>query len=111
MNELKTSQARLSTPPPQPQDLKPQTVRPKTEQPREGPAQVDMESAVKRLKDVAAQHDINLNFSVHKATGRTVIKVVDANTNKVVRELPPEQILDLMVSIEEMNGQLVSTTA
>ncbi len=72
---------------------------------------VDAEKAVEQLRDYSALHNINLSFSVHKATGRTVIRVIDAETDKVVREIPPEEILNLAVSIEKMAGTLLHKKA
>ena len=84
---------------------------PDTGQAAKPAVEANVDQAVEKLKDVAAQHKVNLDFSVHKGTGRTIIKVVDAKTHKVLRELPPEQVLDMVVSIEEVAGQLVSTKA
>ena len=73
--------------------------------------EVDMEEAAGQLKELAAQHSVNLNFSVHEKTGRTVIRVVDSNTNEVVRVIPPEEVLDLMATMEEIAGKLVNKKA
>lgn len=81
-----------------------------TETPRQADA-VDVNKAVEELKNLAALHNVNLNFSVHKASGRMVIKVIEAETNKVVREIPPEEILNLAVSLEKLAGHLLSTKA
>lgn len=75
----------------------------------ESPKQVDVEKAVEQLQDYAAQHDISLRFSVHKATGQTIIKVIDAKTNKVVRQIPPEKILNLKAYLKQIAGHLLST--
>lgn len=71
----------------------------------------DMESAAQQLQDLASQHKVNLNFSVHQRTGRTLIRVVNSQTKEVVREIPPEEVLDLMATMEEIAGKLVSTRA
>jgi flagellar protein FlaG len=76
---------------------------------RQEPIQAD--AVVQNLKEFASLHNISLDFSVHEASGRTVIRVIDTGTRKVVREIPPEEILDLLVSIEKMAGKLLSTTA
>lgn len=51
------------------------------------------------------QHN-SLEFTVHEKTGRTVIKVVDTNTKEVIKQLPPEDLLDLAAKLEEMSGVL-----
>lgn len=72
---------------------------------------VEVKNAVQDLNDFAVKNDIHVTFSVHEATGRTVIKVVDADTHEVVRQLPPEELLDLQATLEEMNGLLLEAIA
>ena len=72
---------------------------------------IDLNSAVEQLKDFAAENHIDLNFSIHEGTGRTVIKVIETESHRVVREIPPEEVLDLVANIEEMAGHLLSATA
>ncbi|MEW6263532.1 MAG: flagellar protein FlaG [Thermodesulfobacteriota bacterium] len=81
----------------------------KAEAPQEKSAVIDMNLAVQELNDFAAQHDLSLSFAVDKATGRTIIKIVDAQTEEVVRQLPPEEILRLAASLEKMAGALLNT--
>jgi flagellar protein FlaG len=72
---------------------------------------VDPKVAIQQLEIKAENYNVNLNFSVDKATGRTVIRVIDANTNEVLRQLPPEEILDLAASMEAIAGRLLSIKA
>jgi len=44
----------------------------------------------------------NLEFRIHKESGRVQVKVIDAETKEVIREIPPEQMLRLSASIMEM---------
>ena len=57
-------------------------------------------------KNLKIIHDVNFQFSVHKATGQIIVKIIDQETRKVIREIPPEQVLDLAARIEEMIGIL-----
>ncbi|MBU2549678.1 MAG: flagellar protein FlaG [Proteobacteria bacterium] len=79
--------------------------------PAEPAVTVQVERAIQEIQDFAAEHDVNLNFSVHKATGRTVIKVIESETKQVLREIPPEEILKMVESLEKMAGVLLSTKA
>ncbi|NIA08463.1 MAG: hypothetical protein GWP10_01475 [Nitrospiraceae bacterium] len=54
-------------------------------------------------------HDVSFQFSVHKATGQTIVKIIDQETGKVIREIPPKQVLDLAARIDEMIGILFNT--
>ncbi|MBA4323357.1 MAG: hypothetical protein C0408_11125, partial [Odoribacter sp.] len=40
-------------------------------------------------------HNVDLNFSVHEASGKIMVTVVDENTGKVIREIPSRELLDL----------------
>ena len=68
----------------------------------------DVNELIQEMKDVAAQHNVNLDFSVHGSTGEIVVKVVDAATQKVVRQLPPEELLHLHDAMEELAGYLLN---
>ena len=46
-------------------------------------------------------------FRVHERTGRFMVKLVDNETDEIIREIPPEKILDLIANIWEMVGILV----
>jgi flagellar protein FlaG len=48
----------------------------------------------------------NLEIKIHEGTGRILIKVVSQETGEVIREIPPEEMLDLAVKMEEMAGVL-----
>ncbi len=50
--------------------------------------------------------DVSLHFSVDERTGRTVVKVVDKESEKLIREIPAEGLLKLAAKIEEMVGIL-----
>jgi flagellar protein FlaG len=51
-------------------------------------------------------HQVDLQFSVHKASGRTVVTVTDALTGEVIREVPPAELLNLAARLDEMIGLL-----
>lgn len=46
-------------------------------------------------------------YSYHKETKRVSIKVIDKDTDKVIREIPPEKSLDMLQKMWEMAGILV----
>ena len=46
-------------------------------------------------------------FGIHEATNRVTIKIVDKDTKKVIKELPPEKTLDMIAKVWEMAGLMV----
>ena len=48
-----------------------------------------------------------LQFSIHDKTNQIMIKVIDQNTNEVIKEVPSEKILDMMAKMVELSGSFV----
>lgn len=46
-------------------------------------------------------------FSVHEGTEKIMVKVIDEETNEIIREIPPEQILNMVAKMWELAGILV----
>ena len=57
-------------------------------------------------QDIESIHNIRIQFSMHDKTGRTMIKIMDKTTEKLIREIPSEEVLNLAAKIEEMIGIL-----
>ena len=51
-------------------------------------------------------HNVSLQFSMHEATGRTMVNVTEQETGKLIRQIPSEQVLDLAAKIDDMIGIL-----
>ena len=46
-------------------------------------------------------------FGIHDATNRVTIKIIDKETKEVMKEYPPEQMLDMIAKAWELAGLLV----
>ena len=46
-------------------------------------------------------------FGVHDGTNHITIKIVDKETKEVLKEYPPEQMLDMIAKVWEMAGLMV----
>jgi flagellar protein FlaG len=47
----------------------------------------------------------NLQFSIDDISGRSVVKVIDAETDEVIRQIPSEEILNLAHRLTELNEE------
>jgi len=65
-----------------------------------------LDRVVSELKEFVQTMQRDLNFHVDDATGRVVIRVVETSTNKVVRQIPEEEILALARRLEEMLDEM-----
>ncbi len=48
-----------------------------------------------------------LQFGYHEGTHRVTLKVIDRDTKKVIKELPPEKTLDMIAKVWEIAGIMV----
>ena len=48
-----------------------------------------------------------VQFGIHEATNRVMIKIVDKETKEIIKELPAEKTLDMIAKAWEMAGILV----
>lgn len=68
----------------------------------------NLEKAVDGLNKTMEIIERGLEFSIHEGTNRIMVKVVDrANDEKVIREIPPEKLLDLIAEINDVIGLLI----
>ena len=71
---------------------------------------------VNELKEFAQTMQRDLNFHVDDITGQVVIRVIETSTDKIVRDIPEEEVLVLAQHLEEMlddapNGVLIESEA
>lgn len=66
----------------------------------------DIEQALSNLNDYTQNLQRELNFSIDEDTNRTVIKVIDSESEKVIREIPSKEILAISRSIDEFSENM-----
>lgn len=66
-----------------------------------------LQQAVDELQRKVQISASNLHFSIDRETGRTVVKVTDVNTQEVIRQIPPEEILHLDQALDRVWGLLL----
>lgn len=49
----------------------------------------------------------SLQFSIDEQSGDTIIKVIDSETDELIRQIPAEELLVLRSSLEEYRGMLL----
>jgi flagellar protein FlaG len=49
----------------------------------------------------------SLEFSIHAKTNQIMVKVLEKDTGRVIREIPPEKTMDMVAKLWEMAGILV----
>jgi len=90
-------------------DLKPESLREKQEY-SEQDLEDEVRESVKDINEIVDKVKEGLSFQIHEDTEKMMVKVVDLNTDEVIKELPPEEMLDLQARIHEIVGILIDET-
>jgi len=56
---------------------------------------IDISGAIHSINRFLTENQRGLEFRVDQATGRTVITVIDPVTGQVVRQIPPQEVLNI----------------
>ena len=67
----------------------------------------DLEQIKKAVENINKKINTEAGFGIHEGTNRVTIKLVDKDTKKTIKELPPEKTLDMIAKVWEMAGILV----
>jgi len=70
-----------------------------------------VESAVSKISDFVQNFQRDLQFSVDQDSGRTVIKVVDSQTDQVIRQIPSEETLRMVEQLDSPESLMFSEQA
>ena len=71
------------------------------------PSEKQIQEAVDSTNREFEKLQTNLRFSIHKQTKQIMVKIIDSSTQEVIKELPPEKLLDMVASMMERAGLIV----
>jgi flagellar protein FlaG len=78
------------------------------------PAGAAAAEAVAQLNGFLRHERLSLEFSVDQASGRVVIRITDTDTDQLIRQIPPEEVMTIARHLSEgpeagaLRGLLVS---
>lgn len=78
------------------------------------PIEVDkaaLDAAVKKLNELVAPALQTVQFTMDEETDRVVVKVVDTETQKVLRQIPNEEVLAFSKTLGRLQGLVIRQTA
>ena len=71
----------------------------------------DLQTVASDLSDFMQSLNTDIEFSIHEKSGRMMVKVVDTKTHDVLKEFPPEELLDTIGAIRDYVGALLDKKA
>lgn len=70
------------------------------------PPPVNPQWAVEQWRVLTQQIERELRFSINESSGKVVIRVVDAGTGNLVRQIPADEVMALLANYSNTKGTL-----
>ena len=61
-----------------------------------------LDAAVKQLNSYVQSINRNLEFNIDKDSGQTVVKVIDSETDELIRQIPNEEALSIAKQLDQV---------
>ena len=71
----------------------------------------EVQKALEEVEKAVAPMAQSLQFSLDKDSGKTVVKVMDTDTNEVIRQIPSEEVLAISKAVDKLKGLLLKQQA
>lgn len=65
----------------------------------------------KKLNEIMRSIDVNLQFQYHKEVNFMSVRMLDKQTGEVLREVPPEAMVEHMIKVHDWIGAFLDKTA
>jgi len=66
----------------------------------------EVDEAIIDLEKFSNYFQTHLNFSKDESTGTTVVKIINSETDEIIRQIPSEEILKIASKMQEVIGVL-----
>lgn len=67
----------------------------------------ELKSAVDVANKVLFKNNTHLKFEIHEKTKEVMVRIVEDETGEVIKEIPPEKMLDMVAKLWEIAGIIV----
>lgn len=70
-----------------------------------------LKKTVDELNAVMKHHSNSIEFSIDEESGKTIVKVMDTESNTVLKQYPSRELLAIAKQIDQFQGMFVKTQA
>lgn len=79
---------------------------------KDGAAATQLQEAVDSMNDlIGTLNSSSLQFSIDDETGKTIVKVMDAETKEVIKQIPSEEMIAISKALDHLKGLLIQQKA
>lgn len=88
-----------------------ETAEKKVNVPAEKLTEEKIQSKIEKLNSGVEDFNIDLRFKLHRETDTLMVRLLDIKTNEIIKEYPPEELLDKKAKIREFIGMILDDGA
>ena len=78
---------------------------------RKSTSALSVEDAVKRISDFVAPTQSEISFSIDEVSGVQVVKIMDSQSNEVIRQFPSKEAIEIARALDKLQGLLIKDKA
>ncbi|WP_347491395.1 flagellar protein FlaG [Desulfoscipio sp. XC116] len=67
----------------------------------------ELEKALGQLNDTMEAYSTKIRFELHEESGEMMVKVINGQDGTVIREIPPEKVLNMVAYFKKILGIIV----
>ncbi|MBW2682822.1 MAG: flagellar protein FlaG [Deltaproteobacteria bacterium] len=71
--------------------------------------QIAPEELLKQIKNLTEEGLYSVRFERDETGDQLVVKIVDRDTDELIRQLPAEELLNIKVVLDDLRGNIVNT--
>ncbi|NJM33119.1 MAG: flagellar protein FlaG [Limnobacter sp.] len=86
------------------------TERPALPNGSKEPSKAELADMVAKANQAVSKSQSDLQFQMDSDLGRPIVKIIDRETQAVLRQIPTVEMVELSKAIDKMQGVLVSKT-
>ena len=76
------------------------------------PSSEQVKQAVEAVRQMVKSTNANsLDFSIDEQSGKTVVRITDADTGEIIRQIPSREMLEIAHSLDKLQGMLLKQKA
>lgn len=72
---------------------------------------LSVEEAVKRISEFVAPTQSEISFSIDDISGVQVVKILDSQSNEVIRQFPSKEAIEIARALDKLQGLLIRDKA
>ncbi|WP_457572972.1 flagellar protein FlaG [Desulfolithobacter sp.] len=72
---------------------------------------IQPEELLDQIKSITEGGVYSVRFEKDSDINELIVKVVDQETNEVIRQIPPEELVNLSKHLQELSGNIVNTVS